>query len=77
MYIFTEAQTQQNDYKPFEDFMVIIKALSWLCLVLMPWALLAILGDITGVVELSSFAFNLVVFMLLGAVVQLFLCSRK
>ncbi|MDQ7058892.1 MAG: hypothetical protein Q9N62_10930 [Ghiorsea sp.] len=77
MYIFTEAQAQQNDYKPFEDFMVIIKALSWLCLVLMPWTMLAMLGDIMGVVVLSPFAFKLVVFMLFGAAVQLVLYSRK
>jgi len=77
MYIFTEAQAQQNGYKPLEDFMVFIKAISWLCLVLMPWAMLAMLGDITGVVVLSSFAFNLVVFMLFGAAAQLILYSRK
>ena len=77
MYIFTEVQAQQNDSKPFEDFMVIIKAFSWLCLVLMPWAMLAMLGDITGVVVLSPFAFSVVVFMLFGAAVQLVLYSRK
>jgi len=76
MFTFTEICTKQGDDK-VEQFILLVRILFGLCLILMPWALLAILGDITGVVELSSFAFNLVVFMLLGAVVQLFLCSRK
>lgn len=77
MYIFTAARTQYNDDRMLEGFIVFVKVATWLCLVLMPWAMLAMLGDITGVVELSSFAFNLVVFMLLGAVAQLFLYNRK
>jgi len=77
MYTFTVARTQHNDASVLEGCMVFVKVTTWLCLVLMPWAMLAIMGDITGVIELSSFAFNVVVFMLLGAVVQLFLYNRK
>ena len=77
MFIFTEVSVKQSDDKGIEGFILLVRVLFGLCLILMPWALLAILGDITGVVALSSPEFKVAVCMLLGAVIQIILCSWK
>ena len=43
-----------SKYKPIEIVSVFVSGVLWLCLVLMPWFLLAVLSHITGIVELSS-----------------------
>jgi len=66
-----------NNSKTIEGIVAFVKAALWLCLVLMPWVLLAGLGYITGIIELSSWELNMTVLMLLGAVLQIILCSQK
>jgi len=71
------SQMRYRNSKSVENIAVFVKVVLWLCLVLMPWALLAVLGHITGVVELSSLELRMTVFALLGAVMQTVLCSQE
>lgn len=77
MFIITEVSRKKSDDRGIEKFTLLVRALFGLCLILMPWALLAILGDITGVVVLSSLEFKVAVCMLIGAVIQIIWCSQK
>ena len=77
MFVFTEAGVKQGDDKGIDFFVFLVRVFFGLCLILMPWALLAILGDITGVVTLPPLGFKVVVCMLLGAVMQIIWCSQK
>jgi hypothetical protein len=66
-----------SKHKPIESVIVFIRVVLWLCLVLMPWLLLAVLSHVTGIVELSSLELKTTVFALLGSAIQIILYSQK
>ena len=70
-------QTTYSKYKAMESLVVFISGALWLCLVLMPWLLLAVLAHITGVVELSPLELKINTLALLGSVIQIILYSQK
>ncbi len=70
-------QTTYSKYKAMESLVVFISGALWLCLVLMPWLLLAVLAHITGVVELSPLELKINTLALLGSVIQIILYNQK
>ena len=66
-----------SKYKPIEVVSIFVSGVLWLCLVLMPWFLLAVLSHITGIVDLSSLELKTTIFALLGSVIQIILYSQK
>ncbi len=71
------AQTTYSKYKAMESIVVFISGTLWLCLVLMPWLLLAVLSHVTGVVELSSLELKMTILALLGSTIQIILYSQE
>jgi len=68
---------KQQDDKIMENIRIFINGISWLCFVLMPWALFAGLADLAGVIELSPLELKVTVATLVGAMIQAVLCSQK
>ncbi len=76
MPFFTATDSQQTHQQIFGDISVVLKILSWLCLVVSPWSLLALVGEITNIAHLSVYELILAVGLLLGAIPQLVYCTK-
>ena len=63
--------------KPIENIIIFVRGILWLCLVLTPWLLLAVLAHITGVVELSSLELKTTILVLLFLTIQIILYGQK
>ena len=77
MEIIKSSQITHSKSNAIESIIVFVRGISWLCLVLTPWLLLAVLAHITGVVELSSLELKTTILALLVSAIQIVLYSQE